>query len=527
MADSWRFQINEIDRSQSVTLAVGITGAMVVVSPRGPKTPVFFSIGQTQRILDMFGDIGATNAQVWDAVEYNRKAPLWLCGTAITTDKVDGFKASTTGLTALAAGTGPTMANLADPTFTPYAVTPVATDYFTIVCKFPSLTPFLQFAGSYSQTTKIFTILVYILRGLSYELYKTYKFSLDPTVRGDYNADITPATVFAQDDLLTIYVNAIASPTTMTSVTTATSFGGGSKTAAVVADVSASWDNWTQARRYPTNIFMDPTSDATLLPAKFDTLSKYNHKYADFIWVFPQTQDGPTAITTKTGFSIDNANIHFAFNWANVTDSMSGKTFFSNLVGRHGTKYTAMNNVFNGLSPSWVDENGHGGQLGGGINYFVFDPDETTLQSLDTAGINARVFHPVYGALISSDKTGKNPAVIASDSFIGARRMFNFIMQNIVDQVLTFQTTKLNDTTHQRLALQKAKLILDPIKASGVLDAYLLKCDSDNNNATAKALKQFVFSLAVRETPNSQFIVFNFVKVGQTVDITTVFQNAA
>jgi len=521
--DSWRIGIKEINRSSTVSLAVGKTGAMVLKSARGPKTPVFFSTGETQRIIDMFGTPNVGNEQVWDAVEYNRKAPMWLCTSFLATDKVDTVAFTSTGAAPAAADTGLTGDNIVDPAFSPYTGSSPATAYFTLVCKFPAMASFLKFTTSYSITTGLFTITVYILRGVNYEVYNTYKVGLSPSAKGDYGVDAYIVNVFANDDLLQVYLNPLGVYSAFVATLTAAAFSGGSKTAAGVDKIAASWENWAQAGRYPTNIFMDPTSDTTLIPAKFDTLSKTNHKYADFLFILPQTEVETTAVTTKTGLTIDNRNIHFGYNWANVTDTQTGNTFYSNLVGRHGGKYADMSNVFNALSPSWVDENGHGGQLGSGINFFVTNPSEDNLQILDAAGINARIMHNTYGAIISSDKTGKNPATLSHDSFVGTSRLFNFIMKNIVDQVLTFQITKLNDEVHRRLAVQKARLILDPIKNAGLLDNYVIQCDASNNDATARSLKKFVFALAVWPVENSQGIDFAFVKANSVTSVTSAF----
>ncbi len=531
--DSWRISIKQINRSSSVSLAVGKTGAMVLSASRGPASPVFFSTGQTQRIIDMFGTPAVGNETVWDAVEYNREAPLWIASTSVTGDKTDGVKFTATTAVPFTASAGIPAASVVDPAYTPYGtliVSPAITDYFVLASKFPSTASYLKFTASFvlnatTASLSIFTINVYILRGVNYELYDTYKVSVDPAAKGDYGVSAYVLDVFKNHDFLRAWVNTSVTPATITTfvtpITTATAMTGGAKTTPVAADVIASWTNWTQAGRYPTDIFMDPTS-MTGIPAKFDTLSGI-HKYADFIFVLPLAETAATAVATKTGYTIDNRNVHFHMNWANITDGQTGNIFNSNLVGRTGLKYAAMSDSFNALSPSWADENGHGGQLGSGIDHFLLNPMETELQILDAGGINCRIMHNVYGPLISSDKTGKNPGTLSHDSFIGTSRLFNFIMKNIVDQVLTFQITKLNDGIHRRLAVQKAKLILDPIKAAGFLDDYVIVCDESNNDSTARTLRQFKFALAVWPTPNSQGIDFSFVKASASTSVTSAF----
>jgi hypothetical protein len=71
----------------------------------------------------------------------------------------------------------------------------------------------------------------------------------------------------------------------------------------------------------------------------------------------------------------------------------------------------------------------------------------------------------------------------------------------------------------------KSRLLLDPVRDyqdGAILTAYKIKCDASNNDAGARARREFLYSLAVQITPNSQSIILNFFKVGQTVTVDSV-----
>ena len=89
----------------------------------------------------------------------------------------------------------------------------------------------------------------------------------------------------------------------------------------------------------------------------------------------------------KQGFSIDNANLNFYWNRAVVNHNT---TYYSgpltrSMIGRIGKKYAAMQDVYDGLAPSYIDEGGHGGQLGEVVKmvYEVLGTDESALDAAE------------------------------------------------------------------------------------------------------------------------------------------------
>lgn len=300
-------------------------------------------------------------------------------------------------------------------------------------------------------------------------------------------------------------------------------FSGGSKSADLDEHIVAAWNKFQSKNKYPAKIFMD-TSALDTIPAVFDTLRTTYQQYASYILALPFADTRTQAIETKSNYSINNRGL--AFYWNHGLVRYGREKFYSPLTGRVGRKYAAMVNVFNGLAPSWKDENGHGGQLGPGVIEMRYDPTEDDLKALDEAGINPISFDPNLGVMIMSQKTAVSPGFISDDSYIGHSRLFDTIIENIVNQVLTPQITKLNDEVHRRRAVIIGDTFMRPMvdPSLGLLNAYKIKCDLGNNDATARSQRKFVYSLAVQVTPFSEFIEFNFVKAGQSVSVESVLQ---
>ncbi|HYX08184.1 MAG TPA: hypothetical protein VE912_15745, partial [Bacteroidales bacterium] len=108
MPQSWRINVQELDRSQTLIPEAGSTGAMVISSRRGPKTPIYVSSRQETRIIDLFGKPSSTYPDVWEAIQYNKTAPIWLASPFDASDTFSGVIVGTDGSVQLASD-GPTL----------------------------------------------------------------------------------------------------------------------------------------------------------------------------------------------------------------------------------------------------------------------------------------------------------------------------------------------------------------------------------------------------------------------------------
>ena len=108
---------------------------------------------------------------------------------------------------------------------------------------------------------------------------------------------------------------------------------------------------------------------------------------------------------------------------------------------------------------------------------------------------------------------------LSDTSWVAHSRLFDYIVSSIKEQVLVYQITKLNDDLHRQLARAKADSIIAPIAAENILAEYGIQCDEANNNANILATRKFVLTVAVKVTPFSETITFNFVHIGQSTSV--------
>jgi len=234
------------------------------------------------------------------------------------------------------------------------------------------------------------------------------------------------------------------------------------------------------------------------------------------------TVTASASITAKDALSINNRGLSFYWNFAKVKDVYSGQSFWTSQIGKIGAKFAQMVNIFNGGAPAWIDENGHGGQLGPGVIEMEYDPTESDLQLLDEAGVNPITSYPGYGVMITSQRTGQSPGSLSDTSWIAHSRLFDYIISNLISNVLVYQIVKLNDELHRRLAVAKGETLLDPIIAANLLTDYAIVCNLNNNDDAALAARQFKYDVYVKVTPYSETIKLGFVSVGQSVELDSI-----
>lgn len=513
-SSSWRMNVEELDRSSTIRGEANSIGAMVIRASKGNTKPTFISKGKESRIIDLFGSPSSSYPDVWEAIQYNKQDALWISAPYDATALLGGVLVSDSGTAALSAGIDPATW----PTFTFGA----NTDHFVLA----SISPYTDDLGvkvSRDSTSTDWTIEVYKKNSAgSFVLLYTKIVSLTAGKKDGFGKFMYIEDVFEDDDYVKVIVNPTSAVTSFTDDTSVVGFAKGDRGSAITTtEIAAGWAYFQQATTYPADIFMDVTSDDGV-PTSFDTLRNTYQKYSSYLISLPSGETASTAITTKDGYSINNRGLSFFWNYAKVKDTISGQKFWTSQIGKIGAKFAQMDDIFNGGAPAWIDENGHGGQLGPGAIEMEYDPSEDELELLDSNGINPVVIYPGYGVMVVSQKTGQSPNSLSDTSWIAHSRLFDYIISNILRGVLTFQIVKLNDEVHRRSAVSKAETLMDPILAANLLSDYKVQCDLSNNDAAARSARQFVFSLAVTVTPYSEEIVLKFIASPQGVSLDTI-----
>jgi len=518
LSNSWRLDVREIDKSSTVRLSVNTTGAMVIRASKGPTKPVFINPNKEQRIINLLGKPSVSYPDVQEVIEYNKEAPVWVSAPYAVSDTYGGVLVSSTG-------TAPLESGLTDSDIESYTFSE-SSQYFVLLSRSPYKTDDLAvlvtqtiLRENEANELKAFEIELYQKDKGLWDLKKEYTVCLDSEGVDGFGRGIYIEDVLENDDFLKVIVNENYDTTlTFNDDSEKVEFAGGSRTDPTIEELTDGWDYFKKPRQYEANIFMDCTADDGI-PSIFNNLRNNYQKYAHYIIKLPMSENVSTAISTKQDYGIDNRGLSFSWNHGKVKNFYGGSSFWTSLIGRVGRKYAQMAPIFNGGAPAWIDENGYGGQLGPGIEEMEFDPTETELEQLDENGINPIILDPGVGALIVSQRTAQSPTKLSDTSWIAHSRLFDFILKNIIEQVLVQQIVKLNDTQHRQMAKSKGNTIMASIAAENLISDYAIICDETNNTDEMLAQRYFVYDVILKVTPYSEQIRFNFVNIGQTVEV--------
>lgn len=355
----------------------------------------------------------------------------------------------------------------------------------------------------------------------------SYTFSLDPDSTDDFGVDnyitdiITDINPFIQvyflgDDFSAFSMQELSLQLldghTRGATLPATALAGGS--------YAKGWSYYQQKNIFPADIFYDP-SDETATAGQISTVVTNFQKNTSGIFAIEKlsaTDIIADPISAKKG--VTSPDMAAYDSWHVMSNTYGKGAILRNLTGRIAVKYAQMKDVANGLSPSYVDENGHGGQLGAGVVEPLYDDREGLKLTLDADHINFVGVDLNYGLMVQGDRT------CASDegdySYIGRRRVRNYIADQIVSLILPLQINKPNDSLHRKKIYNQTTSVVSPLVGGGrgILDDALVVCDLTNNTDIIRNANTFVLDVVIKITPNSQRIKLNIVNVDQLTDVT-------
>lgn len=416
-----------------------------------------------------------------------------------------------TGVLTFTFTTPPTSGQVITATYTENRASDV---YFLLFSKAPQAD---DLSVQITETSEVFSIDAYKINsdGDYEELpLSPYEVSLTENTKNGFGENIYIDDVFLDDDFIVPVINSSLTFTTFTDDSAKVNFDGGDRGDTItITELTLGWAYFQQSNTYAADIFFDCTADSGV-PTLFNTLRGTYQKYSAYLLPLPN-QAYATAISTKSGYSISNRGIYFYYNWGKVRDIYNSSYLWSPMMGRIAGKHADMVDVYNGLAPSWIDENNHGGQLGSGVVELAYDLSETALQALDTAQINPVIFDNQYGVMVVGDRT--SITTLSDYSYIGHSRVADFIISNVINQALPFQLTKLNDLRHRAIVKSKCELIVNPLLGDpyNLLSEAGVQCDENNNDASALSRREFNVKVAVKFTPFSETIKFVFTNVDQ------------
>ena len=88
--DTWRLTVTETDLSSFASPSAGNVGATVIESLKGPEKPIYIYKGNEKKLVSVFGQPSSSNKHIWDVIEYNKTADVWVSAPVSATNSLYG-----------------------------------------------------------------------------------------------------------------------------------------------------------------------------------------------------------------------------------------------------------------------------------------------------------------------------------------------------------------------------------------------------------------------------------------------------
>jgi len=496
MAGNYRSEFQEQDLAGFISPQGNETGAMVIKASKGPEVPV--KCTSENDVFTYFGNPSATNPEVFEALSFVQEAPLWLSSPQGSSAKYGG--ADIKSGTVVAFGSGrviPSSYSYTDNTISHsfFAYSPYTDDI-----KMNITTSGTQYKAKLYKTESGNDVYV-----------SEYDYSLSRE-KDNFGKQLYILDVFDKNPYLIAKVNASYTDSAPSLSSTAkTTFAGGSRgNDPVEADYSRCWDYFKKPNKYPAKIFMDVNG---LGRTYVNTVIASYQYYSQGISVVPFGNDTDDAVTDRGALDTDNMSLYT--NWRKIYDPYNDSFAWISNVGSIGKNYARMEPFYDGLAPAGIAEGSNpGGQI---ADYrtieMEYDYDDSDLQTLDEAQINPVILDEIYGVMAYGNKTMQ---VSSSDtSYIHTRRIYNYVIEKVVKQVLRRQEFKNIDTIHMNKARSITETLLSPILAEELLAEAIVVCDTTNNTDVTRTNRQFVLDVYVKAQVDAEFCRLNLIRVGQ------------
>jgi hypothetical protein len=273
------------------------------------------------------------------------------------------------------------------------------------------------------------------------------------------------------------------------------------------------WEQFKEFKKYPADIYFDSTADPLIPPEMSVLRAEIPYRrflYPQPIGILPSDIVGPPMVQNRGIGTFWGAA--YIMNLYEPTGNL-----LSTLMGEVASRYAdARVFSYGGRAVAWGDENQVGGQLNQGrIVKFLYDAKEDEMKQLDKYRVNPIVLNELFGAMVASRRTTDTSET--DYSYEDYSMIIDYCVERIVNEVLPYQLIKFNDDNHRSVVRAKAELILKPLlqEPNNVIRDFAIKCDSENNNDDVLTQQLFILTVAIKVTPKSEFIQFNFINSAQ------------
>ena len=365
---------------------------------------------------------------------------------------------------------------------------------------------------------------LYDVTSLGNVFKQTYNYSLIQE-KDNFGASLYYVDVFKDDPWVQIKINSIYTDVANPLVPSAINFTGGVRGSAPQAShYLQAWNNFRNKNKYKAYVFMDVVGNsASNISTIINTYQR--HARGGGISTVPfGSSDVISAVAHRVGLGLNTDAIALKCNFRKIVDEYNNSEAWISDVGSVGAKYarSQMATFDYSKSPAGTDEDGCGGEIDNWTTieleeYYTDADTGSELQTLDDNQINPIVLDSDTGIVqMFGDKTLLN--YLTDTSYIGTRRTFSNI-QELHEKFIRAQVFKNIDQEHfdkNRIPLQDD---IDRRIANGSINDGYVVCSDQNNTGATKQRREFIIDVYVQATPNSQFVIYNFTRVGQNVTI--------
>lgn len=500
MAGSYRSEFQEKDLAGFISPQGNETGAMVIEAEKGPEIPV--KCQSENDVFMYFGDPSATYPEVFEALAFVQEAPLWLSSPQGTGALYGGVDIKSGSVVAFDSG------RVAPDNYT-YTDNTISHSFFAYSPYTDDLSVVVTTSGTQ------YKLKLYQTQGANSVYIKEYDYSLSRE-KDNFGKQLYIIDVFDDDPYLQAKVNSSYTDTDPSlSSTTAVSLSGGARgNSPVESDYSRCWDYFKKPNKYSAKIFMDVNG---LGRTYVNTIIESYQYYSHGISVVPFGNDVDDAVTNRGALDTDNISLYT--NWRKIYDPYNDSYAWISNVGSIGKNYARMEPFYDGLAPAGIAEGSNpGGQIADWRTIEMeYDYDDTDLETLDDAQINPLILDEMYGVMAYGNRTMQ---VSNSDtSYIQTRRIYNYVIEKVVKQVLKRTEFKNIDTFHLNKARSLVETLLSPILADELLAEAIVVCDDTNNTSVTRTNRQFVVDVYVKAQVDAEFTRLNLIRVGQNTVI--------
>lgn len=266
--------------------------------------------------------------------------------------------------------------------------------------------------------------------------------------------------------------------------------------------------------KYRVKLFVDVNSK--LLKDYLNLINNYQY-FAEVISCVPIGSSVQQAIQYRNSLGINNDHAFLTYKWYLAYDPFNDTYTWLNGLGSLAKMLLSMENYYNALPVAGYNENGFGGEID---TYRVIDYEgilnDDDLRELDQNQVNPYIYE--NGKIIlwgQRTLTTQN----TDTSFFPTRRVYNVILEYVY-KTMKKPLFKFNDDFHRNLVKMTLKDFIDPILMAGYINDYIIKFPQGEELQRYLQQRKFVVTMLIKATPTSEFIEFNFVRVGQDVQIT-------